>query len=138
MYRQSVAGEDHFVRALLVGNVATVAALCSRNEEALTTLERLAGEPVSFVHLGKLRRGPEWDGLRTNARFQKLITDAEAALNPRANKRRARLPSLIFFSPTSCHAVPSRHSEASAEASRRLIRVDLLFQKLLGPMAKRR
>jgi len=40
MYRQSAAGEDHFIRALLVGNVATVA-LCARNEEALVTVNRL-------------------------------------------------------------------------------------------------
>jgi hypothetical protein len=86
MYRQSAAGVDHFVHALLVGNVATVAVLCGRNEEALTTLERLARESVSFVHLGKLRHAPEWDGLRANARFQKLVADAEAALKPQGSK----------------------------------------------------
>ena len=65
---------------------ATVAALCDRHEEARSTLERLAGEPVSFVHLGNLRRAPEWDGLRANARFQKLVADAEAALKAQGNK----------------------------------------------------
>jgi TolB-like protein/Tfp pilus assembly protein PilF len=79
----TAAGEDHFVRALLVGNIATVAALCGRNEEALTTLNRLALEPVSFVHLGKLRYAPEWDSLRADPRFQKLITGAEAPLRRR-------------------------------------------------------
>jgi tetratricopeptide (TPR) repeat protein len=82
----TAAGEDHFVRALLIGNIATVAALCGRNEEALATLERLAREPVSFVHLGKLRYGPEWDGLRADPRFQKLVSDAETALKAHVRK----------------------------------------------------
>lgn len=82
----TAAGEDHFVRALLLGNVATVAALCGRNEEALTTLNRLGREPVSFVHLSKLRWGPEWNNLRPDPRFQKLVTDAEAAIKTQPNK----------------------------------------------------
>lgn len=57
-----------------------------RNEEALTTLERLAGEPVSFVHLGKLRYAPDWETLRANARFQKLAADAEAAIKAQPSK----------------------------------------------------
>lgn len=69
-----------------MGNVATVAALCGRNEEALATLDRLTGEPVSFVHFGKVRYAPEWDGLRTNARFQKLVADAEAAMKAQPRK----------------------------------------------------
>jgi TolB-like protein len=82
----SVAGEDQFVRALLIGNAATVAALCGRNEEALATLKRLASEPVSFVHLAKLRSGPEWKNLQADPRFQKLIADAEAALKTQSTK----------------------------------------------------
>ena len=82
----TAAGEDHFVRALLVGNVATVAALCGRHEEALTTLNRLAHEPVSFVHLSKLRSGSEWNNLRSDPRFQKLISETEGAIKVQAHK----------------------------------------------------
>lgn len=78
----TAAGEDHFVRALLVGNVATVAALCGRHEEALATLERLAREPVSFVHLGKLRHAPQFNAcgpsrvFETDDRLASSIEDA--------------------------------------------------------------
>ena len=82
----SGAGEDHFVRALLVGNVATVAALCGRTEEALTILDRLAGEPVSFVHLAKLRHAPEFDSLRSHPAFQTLLAHAEATLKAQRSK----------------------------------------------------
>jgi hypothetical protein len=39
-----------------------------------------------FAHLSKLRWGPEWNNLRSDPRFQKLITDAEAAIKPQTIK----------------------------------------------------
>jgi hypothetical protein len=82
----SAAGEDHFVRALLIGNVGTVAALCDRNDEALAALNRLASEPVSFVHLSKLRWGAEFNKLRADPRFQKIVAETEAALKAQPAK----------------------------------------------------
>jgi hypothetical protein len=81
----TAAGEDHFVRALLIGNVATVAALCGRNEEALGTLERLAREPVSFVHLGQptLRAGIQCPPDR--AAFPKADGNSKAALKKQSS-----------------------------------------------------
>jgi TolB-like protein/thioredoxin-like negative regulator of GroEL len=82
----SAARDDHYVRALLVASLAIHEALCGRNDEALTTLGRIMREPISFVHVSKLRWGMEWDGLRADARFQKLVADAEAAVKAQAQK----------------------------------------------------
>jgi hypothetical protein len=60
--------------------------LCNRNEEALAALNRLNAEPVSFVHLSKLRWGQEFDNLRADPRFQKIIAETEAAMKAQATK----------------------------------------------------
>ena len=44
------------------------------------------GEAPPFVHLGKLRHGPEGDLLRAEPRFQKLTADAAAALKAQLGK----------------------------------------------------
>jgi hypothetical protein len=38
------------------------------------------------VHLGKLRHAPEFESLRSHPAFQKLVSDAEAALNAQVRR----------------------------------------------------
>ena len=76
----SIGGSDQYVRAILILNIATTQAFCARNDEALVTLGRIAREPISLAHLGNLRFGNQWDALRPDPRFQKLIAETEAAL----------------------------------------------------------
>jgi tetratricopeptide (TPR) repeat protein len=75
-----IGGGDHYVRALLVMNVANTQALCDRKDEAFATLAQIEREPISLVHLGKLRWGMELHTLRDDPRFAKILADAEAAL----------------------------------------------------------
>ena len=77
----SIGGGDHYVRALLVMNIAITQALCGRNDDAMETLSRIAREPISLVHIGDLRYGIEWDRLRPDPRFQKIAVENEAAMN---------------------------------------------------------
>jgi hypothetical protein len=42
--------------------------------------------PISLVHLGKLRYGIEWNRLRGDPRFQKLVSETEAAMNVETRK----------------------------------------------------
>ena len=80
------AGEDHYKQAGLVAVLASTQALCGRKEEALATLRQIAREPVSFIRLAHLRAAPEWNSLRDDPRFQKLVADAEAAMNAQPGK----------------------------------------------------
>lgn len=77
----ALGGGDQYVRALLVMNVALTHALCGRSEDALASLNRIAAEPISLVHLGDLRYGIEWNRLRGQPGFQKVMAEAEAAMN---------------------------------------------------------
>lgn len=80
------AGEDRWSRASLVENLASTQALCGHKEEALATLSRIAQEPISTMRLASLRAAAEWDSLRDDPRFQKLIADTEAAVKAPPNK----------------------------------------------------
>ena len=82
----AIGGGDHYVRALLLMNVALTHALCGRNEEALATLTRIAREPISLVHISDLRYGIEWNNLRADPRFQNFIAETEAAIKTGAAK----------------------------------------------------
>ncbi len=66
--------------------LAVLAGICSQigeTEEAVTLLEHLLTAPVVFygplpqVTLADLRLNPKWDGLRNNARFQKILASPE-------------------------------------------------------------
>jgi TolB-like protein/Tfp pilus assembly protein PilF len=81
-----VGGGDSYVRALLVLNVARTQVLCGRKDDALATLARISAEPISLVHVGTLRYGIEWDNLRADPRFQKLLVDVEATMNAKTPK----------------------------------------------------
>jgi hypothetical protein len=82
----SIGGSDHYVRALLVMNVALAQALCGRDDDALATLSSISREPISLVHPGRLRYGVEWNRLRADPRFQKLGAETEAATNAAPRK----------------------------------------------------
>ena len=79
------AGDDRFDRSFHVANLAGTQALCGRKEEALATLSRIAQEPIS-IPLASLRAAADWDSLRDDPRFQKLIADAEAAVKAQPGK----------------------------------------------------
>ena len=79
-------GEDRWSGPSLVANLARTQALCGRKEEALATLGRTAQEPISSIRLASLRAAFEWDSLRDDPRFQKLIADTEAAMKAQPTK----------------------------------------------------
>ncbi len=83
----AIGGSDHYVRALLIMNVALTQALCGREDQALATLSRIGREPISLVHVSDLRFGIEWDALRAEPRFQSYIRETEAAMLKAGTKR---------------------------------------------------
>jgi TolB-like protein/Tfp pilus assembly protein PilF len=80
----SAAGEDHYIRAGQQSALAVTQALCGRKEEALATLTLIAKEPVSFIGVSSPRYAPAWDGVRIDPRFQKLLSQTEAAMKAQA------------------------------------------------------
>jgi TolB-like protein/tetratricopeptide (TPR) repeat protein len=77
------AGNDRYNAASLEGTLAEAEALSGRTEQALSTLARLADDPVP-VPYGDLKLSPFWDGLRSDPRFVKLLADSEARMKARA------------------------------------------------------
>ena len=77
--------KDAFHGALEAANLALVYALIGEQEQAVTLLERLLSTPgaVSFpgfpqsITLAELRLGSQWDSLRGNPRFQKILAGPE-------------------------------------------------------------
>jgi predicted Zn-dependent protease len=79
------AGEDRYGGSYHVANLASTQALCGRKEAALATLSRIAQGPIS-IPLASLRAAADWDSLRDDPRFQKLIADAEVAVKAQPGK----------------------------------------------------
>ena len=75
----AIGGSDHYVRALLIMNIALTHAFCGRNDEAFATLS-IGREPISLVHVGDLRFGVEWNALRADPRVQTYLRETEAAI----------------------------------------------------------
>jgi tetratricopeptide (TPR) repeat protein len=79
--------QDAFHGALLAGNLALVYALVGEQDQAITLIERLLFTPgpvhwpnfPSSITLAELRLRWEWDSLRGNPRFEKIV----ASLAPR-------------------------------------------------------
>ena len=76
----AIGGNDHYVRALLIMNIALTHSLCGREDEAIATLSRIGREPISLVHVGDLRFGIEWNALRADPRFQSYLREFETAM----------------------------------------------------------
>jgi tetratricopeptide (TPR) repeat protein len=76
---------DAFHGALWAGNLALVYALVGEQDDAITLIERLLSTPgpVSWpdcpfsITLAELRLRWEWDTLRSNPRFQKILAGPE-------------------------------------------------------------
>lgn len=77
--------QNAFHGASLAGNLALVCALVGEQNEAITLIERLLSTPgpvqmpdqPSNITLADLRLRWEWDSLRSNPRFQKILAEPE-------------------------------------------------------------
>ena len=73
--------QDAFHGAIVAANLAMVYALIGEQDQAITLIERLLSTPGSFpgrdnpsdITLADLRLRWEWDSLRGNPRFQKIL-----------------------------------------------------------------
>ena len=77
--------QDAFHGPLYAANLALVYALVGEPDQAITLIERLLSTPgaVSYpdfpnsITLAELRLRWEWDSLRSNPRFQKILASPE-------------------------------------------------------------
>jgi hypothetical protein len=77
--------QDAFHGAFTAGNLALVYALVGEPDQAITLIERLLSTPgpvqgLRFpqnITLAELRLRWEWDSLRSNPRFQKILAAPE-------------------------------------------------------------
>ena len=77
--------EDAFHGALCAGNLALVYALVGEPDQAITPIERLLSTPGAATYpnyaysitLAELRLRWEWDSLRSDPRFQKILAGPE-------------------------------------------------------------
>ena len=79
--------QDAFHGALEAGNLALVYALVGEQDQAITLIERLLSTPGAVgatsrmlardITLAELRLRWEWDSLRSNPRFQKILAGPE-------------------------------------------------------------
>ena len=79
------AGNDRYNALALEEALAEAEALSGRKEQALSTLAKLADDPIP-VQYGNLKLSPVWDGLRSDPRFVKLLADSEAKMKARTVK----------------------------------------------------
>jgi tetratricopeptide (TPR) repeat protein len=81
--------QDAFHGAIAAGNLALVYALLGEPDQAITLIERLLSTPgpvhwLGFpanITLAELRLRWEWDSLRSNPRFQKILDAPEPKTN---------------------------------------------------------
>jgi len=73
-----LGGDDQYHLAGMTQNRVIALALAGRNGRALALLEAEMKKPIPF-YAGDLRWSPDWDKLRDDPRFQKLLADAESA-----------------------------------------------------------
>ena len=77
--------QDAFHGPLWAGNLALVYALVGEQDQAIALIERLLSTPgqvswsdcPSSITLAELRLRWEWDSLRSNPRFQKILAAPE-------------------------------------------------------------
>jgi serine/threonine protein kinase/tetratricopeptide (TPR) repeat protein len=77
--------QNAFHGALIAGNLAMVYALVGEQDQAITLIERLLSTPGPIqwldhpqnITLAELRLRWEWDSLRSNPRFQKILAGPE-------------------------------------------------------------
>jgi TolB-like protein/Tfp pilus assembly protein PilF len=65
--------KDSWIGAVWVTNLATIYTWCGQKEAALEQLEISVKFPVG-VSYGELKQSPDWDALRGDPRFEKLVT----------------------------------------------------------------
>jgi TolB-like protein/DNA-binding winged helix-turn-helix (wHTH) protein/Tfp pilus assembly protein PilF len=94
--------QDAFHGAFTAGNLALVYALVGEQDQAITLIERLLSTPGAVQGLGfpqnitlaDLRLRWEWDSLRSNPRFQKILAGPEpkTILTPASSVAQATFP----------------------------------------------
>ena len=65
--------KDSWIGSIWITNLAMIYTLCGEKDAALEQLETSVKLPVG-VSYGELKQSPDWDALRGDARFQKLVT----------------------------------------------------------------
>jgi tetratricopeptide (TPR) repeat protein len=65
--------KDSWIGSIWITNLATIYAWCGEKEAALQQLENSIKLPVG-VSYGELKQSPDWDSLRGDPRFEKLVT----------------------------------------------------------------
>ena len=81
----SQKAKTHFMALLWAANLALVYALVGEQDQAITLIERLLSTPgpvqwpdfPNNITLADLRLRWEWDSLRSNPRFQKILAGPE-------------------------------------------------------------
>jgi serine/threonine protein kinase/Flp pilus assembly protein TadD len=96
--------QDAFHGAMAAANLAMVYALIGQQDPAITLIERLLSTPGPFpgpgvdtpcyITLADLRLRWEWDSLRSNPRFQKILSGPEPQTNLTNVSQAASLPPL--------------------------------------------
>jgi TolB-like protein/Tfp pilus assembly protein PilF/tRNA A-37 threonylcarbamoyl transferase component Bud32 len=68
--------KDAFVGVVLISNLARIYAITGEKDLALETLELVSRLPNGLSY-GELRLDPEWDSLRGDPRFEKLVEESK-------------------------------------------------------------
>jgi TolB-like protein/Tfp pilus assembly protein PilF/tRNA A-37 threonylcarbamoyl transferase component Bud32 len=71
--------KDAFVGVVLISNLARIYAITGEKDLALETLELVSRLPNGLSY-GELRLDPEWDSLRGDPRFEKLVEESKKAV----------------------------------------------------------
>jgi len=64
--------KDSWIGSIWITNLAMIYTLCGEKDAALEQLETSVKLPVG-VSYGELKQSPDWDSLRSDPRFQKLV-----------------------------------------------------------------
>ena len=64
--------KDSWVGVALMNNLALIYTQCGDKEAALETLQSSVKLPVGITY-GELKQNPDWDSLRSDPRFEKLV-----------------------------------------------------------------
>ena len=65
--------KDSWTGSTFIMNLAMIYAWCGEKEAALQQLEASAKFPVGITY-GELKKSPDWDSLRLDPRFEKLVS----------------------------------------------------------------
>jgi tetratricopeptide (TPR) repeat protein len=77
--------KDSWIGSIWITNLAMIYTLCGENDAALEQLETSVKLPVG-VSYGELKQSPDWDALRSDPRFEKIV----ASLAPKGTSKNTK------------------------------------------------